>query len=64
MKKFNEYMMIEEAANFLGVTMNTLRAWEAKGKIKPYRNPINGFRMYKEEELQELLEKLNKKENE
>ena len=28
MKKINEYMNIKKAAEFLGVTANTLRNWE------------------------------------
>lgn len=57
-------MRIKEAANFLGVTENTLRNWERDHKIIVYRNPINGYRLYKKEDLEALLNsiEINKKE--
>jgi len=48
-------MMITEAAQFMGVCINTLRNWEANGKLKPYRHPFNKYRMYKREDLERLL---------
>jgi MerR family transcriptional regulator, copper efflux regulator len=56
--KITEYMMIHEAAEFIGATANTLRNWEKKGKITVYRNPINNYRMYKKEELIDLLKQI------
>lgn len=53
--KINEFLNIKEAAEFLGTSANTLRAWEKKGKIKVYRNPQNGWRLYKKEDLEQLL---------
>jgi len=50
-----DYMMIKEAARFLGVTANTLRNWEKAGKFKTYRHPINQYRLYKKEDLEKLL---------
>jgi MerR family copper efflux transcriptional regulator len=58
MKKLNEYMLIEEAASFIGVTSNTLRNWEKSEKLLSYRNPVNGYRLYKKEDLEKLLEKV------
>lgn len=55
MMKFAEYMNISEAAEFLGVTRSTLRNWEMKRIIKVYRNPMNNYRLYKKEDLEELL---------
>lgn len=51
-------MMIKEAASFLGVTGNTLRNWQSAGKIKVYLHPINNYRLYKREDLEELLKML------
>lgn len=53
--KFDEYMLIGEAAKFMGVCLNTLRNWEKAKKIKVYRHPINKYRLYKREDLRELL---------
>ncbi|MBW2969393.1 MerR family transcriptional regulator [Candidatus Woesearchaeota archaeon] len=55
MMKFSDYLMITEAAKFLGVSGNTLRNWEKEGKIKVYRHPMNNFRLYKKEDLEFLL---------
>lgn len=49
--KINEYITIGEAAELMGVTKNTLKNWEAAGKIRSFRNKMNGYRLYKEQEL-------------
>ncbi|MFW6174135.1 MAG: MerR family DNA-binding transcriptional regulator [Elusimicrobiota bacterium] len=55
MTKISDYLKIQEAALFLGVTPNTLRNWEKKRKITVYRNPQNAYRLYKKEDLAQLL---------
>jgi DNA (cytosine-5)-methyltransferase 1 len=55
MTKINDYLKIQDAADFLGVDPNTLRNWEKDKKITPYRNPINQYRLYKKEDLEKLL---------
>lgn len=60
MKKIDEYMRITEAATFLGVSPNTLRNWEKEKKIKVYRNPQNRYRLYKREDLETLLNQIQK----
>jgi len=57
-KKIDEYLSIKKAAAFLGVTPNTLRNWEKEKKIPVYRNPQNRYRLYKLEELEHLLTKI------
>lgn len=52
------YLTIKEAAELLGVTPNTLRNWGAAGKISEYRHPINNYRLYKPEELQDVLDQI------
>ena len=61
MPNFKDYMMIQEAADFLGVTIMTLYRWDAAGKLSPRRHPINGYRLYKKSELERLLKKASKK---
>lgn len=55
MKKIAEYFTIKQAAEFVGVTENTLRNWERDKKIIVYRNPQNKYRLYKKEDLEKLL---------
>lgn len=55
MKKIDDYLTIKEAAEFVGVTANTLRNWERDKKITVYRNPQNSYRLYKKEDLEKLL---------
>ena len=55
MIKIIDYLTIQQAAQFLGVVPNTLRNWEKSNKITPYRNPLNRYRLYKKEDLEELL---------
>jgi DNA-binding transcriptional MerR regulator len=52
------YLSRKEAADFLGTNVFTLKGWEKKGKIVSYRNPINGFRLYKKDELISFLENI------
>lgn len=51
-----EYITINESARLLGVTPQTLRAWERKGELVPYRNPINKYRMYHISQIEEFLQ--------
>ena len=55
MNKFSNFLRIKSAARFLGVTENTLRNWEKNKKIKVYRHPINGYRLYDHNDLWKLL---------
>ena len=61
MKNLKSYMTIGEAARFLGVTEMTLRRWDKAGKLKPYRNPANDYRLYKKRELERFLKKISKR---
>lgn len=55
MEKLKDFLRISEAAEYLGVSPNTLRNWENAGKIAAHRHPVNGYRLFKQEELDELL---------
>ena len=48
----DRYVKIGEAAKLLGVSVQTLRRWEAFGDIKPVRRTPKGTRLYS---LQDLL---------
>jgi len=55
MPKLGEYLRIKEAAEYLGVCQNTLRNWEAAGKIPVHRHPLNNYRLFKVNDLEKLL---------
>ena len=55
MPSLDDYIHITEAAKYLGVCINTLRNWEADGKLRVHRNPMNGYRLYKVGDLDSLL---------
>lgn len=58
MKNLRGYMLIKEAAAFLGVSEATLRNWERSGKIATHRNPINGYRLFNKKDLESLLKRI------
>lgn len=60
MDKLRDYLRISEAAEYLGVSSNTLRNWEKAGKIVAHRHPINKYRLFKREELDELLRQVKR----
>ncbi|HVA45883.1 MAG TPA: helix-turn-helix domain-containing protein [Pirellulales bacterium] len=60
MQKLTDYFMTAEAADILGVSQNTLRAWAREGKIPMHRNPVNGYRLFKRADLEKLLKKTAK----
>jgi len=53
-----KYLTIKEVAKVLGVTPLTLRNWDKAGKLKAYRNPVNNYRVYKPEEINLFLRKI------
>lgn len=55
MTKLSDYLRVSEAAEYLGVSPNTLRNWERAGKIVAHRHPVNDYRLFKREELDALL---------
>ncbi len=59
MEKLDEYVKIAEAARFLGVAQNTLRAWAASGEIPVRVNPANNYRLFRREDLERFLERVD-----
>jgi len=56
MQKLNEYVKIAEAAEMLGVSQNTLRAWADDGRIPVMKNPANGYRLFRRDDLDGFLD--------
>ncbi|MCR9294090.1 MAG: helix-turn-helix domain-containing protein [bacterium] len=63
MNRLNEFLRVSEAAEYLGVSPNTLRNWENAGKIVAHRHPVNGYRLFKQEELDSLLKSAQRPSN-
>lgn len=53
-----KYITIKKAAKLLHVTPLTLRNWDRKGLLKPYRNPANNYRLYRLDQIESFLRKL------
>jgi len=53
-----KYLTIKQASKLLHVTPLTLRNWDKKGIIKPYRNPANNYRVYRLDQIENFLRKL------
>ena len=56
-----EYLKISDTADLLKITKQTLRNWDKQGKLKPYRHPLNNYRLYKKSDLVKLLNRIEKK---
>jgi excisionase family DNA binding protein len=56
--KLKDYLRISEAAEYLGVSPNTLRNWENAGKIVAHRHPLNGYRLFKQQDLDDVLKQV------
>ena len=60
MAKLDSFLTVAAAAEYLGVSPNTIRNWGRDGKIKQHRHPINNYRLFKTVDLDRLLKKANK----
>lgn len=58
MDKLKDFLRISEAAEYLGVSSRTLRNWENAGKITAHRHPVNGYRLFRQQDLDELLKQV------
>ncbi len=53
-----KYLTVTEVAQILGVTPLTVRNWDKKGALVAYRNPANNYRLYKVEEVENFLKRI------
>ena len=60
MTKLRDYLRISEAADYLGVSPNTLRNWERAGKIAAHRHPVNRYRLFRQQDLDRLLRQVER----
>ena len=56
--QMGQLITIGHAAKMLGVHPATLRNWDRSGKLVPLRHPVNGYRLYSMDELQQFSDVL------
>lgn len=56
-----KYLKVNEVAKLLSVTPLTLRNWDRSGRLKALRNPINNYRVYKINDVELFLRKIESK---
>jgi len=54
----DKYLTISEAAEILNVSPETLRRWDRGGKFNSSRHPINNYRVYSQEQVDNFVEEL------
>jgi MerR family transcriptional regulator, copper efflux regulator len=54
-----KYLNVNDVAQIFGVTPLTVRNWDKKGSLVAYRNPVNNYRMYKVEDVEALMRKID-----
>lgn len=52
------YLAVKEVAKLLGVTPLTVRNWDKNGKLTAYRHPMNNYRQYRVEQVEDLIKEL------
>jgi len=55
----NDFIQIKEASQLLGVSKLTLRNWDKSGKLTSYRHPINNYRIYKREDIMNIVNNIS-----
>lgn len=53
-----DFLQVKQAAALLQVAPNTIRSWGALGKIPEYRHPINGYRLYRKVDVEQVIQQL------
>jgi MerR family copper efflux transcriptional regulator len=56
----NLYITIKQASKILNVSPLTLRNWDKNGKLKAHRHPMNNYRVYKIEDLEIVIQEIEK----
>lgn len=49
------HLTISQAAKKIGVSTETLRRWDKNGKFKSHRHPMNNYRVYTEEQVNQVV---------
>ena len=54
----NKLISIKEAAEILNVSKLTLRNWDNSGKLVAFRHPINNYRVYNLDDIENIIKKI------
>lgn len=54
-----DLLTVKEVAKLLGVTPLTVRNWDARGKLAAHRHPLNNYRVYKVNDIENLMKDLD-----
>jgi len=57
-RKAPRLLTVKQAAEILGVAEVTLRRWDAAGKFKARRHPMNNYRVYAERDVLRLRDRI------
>jgi len=55
-----DYITVIEAAKILGVNPETMRRWDRAGKLKAKRNPMNNYRLYSVQDIENIKKRIEK----
>jgi excisionase family DNA binding protein len=47
-----DFLTLAEAADYIGVSKDTLRRWDASDRLKSVRRPGSGYRFYRRPDLE------------
>ena len=47
----DDFLTLNEAAEILGKSKETLRRWDREGKLQAVREPMSNYRVYSREQL-------------
>ena len=60
LENFTNFFTVAKASKLLGVSKQTVRKWEREGRVKSIRHPLNGYRLFKNNDIRKILWKLQK----
>ncbi|MFA5746918.1 MAG: MerR family DNA-binding transcriptional regulator [Candidatus Paceibacterota bacterium] len=58
--KDKRFLTVKEVAKLFGVTALTIRNWDKAGKLTAIRNPINNYRVYRAQDIEIFLRRMEK----
>ena len=58
MPNLRDFITIRQAADMIGVSPAPLRNWDRSGKLKAIRNPANRYRLYRREDIEAFLARI------
>jgi len=54
-----KFLTVSEVAKIIGVTPLTVRNWDKAGRLTAHRNPFNNYRMYRVEDVEDILRRID-----